>query len=189
MASENIKKYLITFIISIISMLTVFVVSVNADYNVTVNISGGNGNVRVYKNNTDYYDFASLGGTIPVTEDTIKFEVTPDSGYEIDSVEYKLSSDNSTRTMSSSSITGGMRYVLNNTSGDGEGTLYVKFLPVYTISVSDTIDTDMGTISISGADSNGKLVVKSGDAVNYTITPKTGYKIKNIKQVVYQIIN
>ncbi|MGN0654861.1 MAG: hypothetical protein ACI4KD_08085 [Oscillospiraceae bacterium] len=192
MASFNIKKYLITFVISIISMLTVFVVSVNADYNVTVNISGGNGNIRVYKNNSDYYDFESIGGIVPVTEDTIKFEVTPDSGYKIDSVEYKLSSDNSTRTMSPSPITGGMRYVLNNTNGDGEGTLYVKFLPVYTISVSDTIDTSMGTISISGADSDGKLVVKSGDAVNYTITPKTGYKIKSINQgssTIYPINN
>ncbi|MGN0690218.1 MAG: hypothetical protein ACI4KH_07355, partial [Oscillospiraceae bacterium] len=163
MASENIKKYLITFIISIISMLTVFVVSVNADYNITVNISGGNGNVRVYNNNTDYNDFNSIGGSVTVSEDTIKFEVIPDNGFEIKDVKYILNDVNhSTRTMTSSSISGGMQYILRNNNGDGEGTLYVEFVPVYTISVSDTIDTSMGTISISGADSDGKLVVKSG---------------------------
>ncbi len=195
MAFSKIKKYVLTIISAFFILLCFCVVNVNADdeidalddipavtYDVRVDISGGEGNVRVYKNTSDYFDFSSNGIVTGITNDKVIFEVIPSDGYEIESVEYKLSSDSAIRTMSSSSISGGMKYTLSSENGDADGTLYVVFSPVYTISVNDRIDTDKGTVTISGADKNGILKVKAGDTVNYKITPANGYKISAISE-------
>ncbi|MBP0958814.1 MAG: hypothetical protein J5992_01670 [Oscillospiraceae bacterium] len=82
--------------------------------------------------------------------------------------------------MSSSSMTGGMKYVLKSENGDGDGTLFVEFSRIFTISVDNRIDTDKGNITISGADKNGVLKIKSGNTVNYKITPKKGYRVSRV---------
>ncbi len=188
MAFTKMKKHIITIISALFILLCFCGIVVDAEdenepvltsYNINVNISRGNGNVRVYKNATDYYNFTGSGTVSDVTEDTINFEIVPDEGYEIESVKYVLD-DGAIRKMSSSSMTGGMKYVLKSENGDGNGTLFVEFSRIFTISVDDEIDTDKGTITISGADKNGILRIKSGETVNYRITPKSGYKVSRV---------
>lgn len=189
MAFAKMKNYIITIISAFFILLCFGYIAVDAEdenepvpvsYNIDVSISGGNGNVRVYKNTTDYYDFTSDGTVRDVTEDKIIFDVIPDDGYEIESVEYELSADQAIRIMSSSTITGGMRYTLNSKNGDADGTFIVKFSPVFTISVDKRIDADKGSIAISGADKNGILKVKAGETVNYKITPEKGYRVSRV---------
>ena len=188
MAFVKIKNYIITTIFAFFILLCCCGIYVNAEdenepvlatYNINVNISAGNGNVRVYKNATDYYNFTGSGTVSGVTEDTINFEIVPDDGYEIESVKYVLE-DGAIRKMSSSSMTGGMKYVLKSENGDGDGTLFVEFSRIFTISVDNRIDTDKGNITISGADKNGVLKIKSGNTVNYKITPKKGYRVSRV---------
>lgn len=188
MAFFKMKNYIITIISALfILSLCLCGIIVNAEdettpvpYSIDVSISGGNGNIRVYKNNTDYYDFTSDGTVTDVTEDKIIFDIIPDDGYEIENVEYELSSDNAIRIMSSSTVSGGMRYTLHSENGDADGTLIVEFSPVYTISVSDDDDTKIGEISISGADTNGILKVQGGETAYYTVTAPAGYQIESI---------
>jgi len=188
MAFVKMKKYIITIISTLFILLCFCGITVNAEdenepvlatYDINVSITGGNGNVRVYKNSTDYYNFTGNGIVSDVTEDTINFEIVPVDGYEIESVKYILD-DGAIRKMSSSSMTGGMKYVLKSENGDGGGTLLVEFSRIFTISVDNRIDTDKGNITISGADKNGILKIKSGETVNYKITPESGYKVARV---------
>ncbi len=188
MAFVKMKKYIITIISTLFILLCFCGITVNAEdenepvlatYDINVSITGGNGNVRVYKNSTDYYNFTGNGIVSDVTEDTINFEIVPVDGYEIESVKYILD-DGAIRKMSSSSMTGGMKYVLKSENGDAGGTLLVEFSRIFTISVDNRIDTDKGNITISGADKNGILKIKSGETVNYKITPESGYKVARV---------
>ncbi len=194
MAFLKMKKCILTIISAFFILLCFCVVNVNATddagdvndtpYTVSISVLDGYGSVKMYYNSTDHYPVElSQGNSISITDvegDIIEFNITPREGYEIEKVEYKLL-NNAVRDMVSSPISGGMKYKLSNEDGAiPNGTLLVTFSSVYTISVDEDIDTDKGTVTISGADKNGVLKVKDGDTVNYTVTALKGYQIDSI---------
>ncbi|MBR4092617.1 MAG: hypothetical protein IKK32_01945 [Oscillospiraceae bacterium] len=193
MAFVKIKNYIITTIFAFFILLCFSGLSVNAEeepavvpYNIEIEISDGagetGGSVKVWKDSSDFQICSSSQTTVTVLNDVINFDILPDNGYEIESVIYAVGVDY--RTMSSSNVNGVARYTLDNTNKETKsGILKVTFSPVYTISVSDDDDTNVGKISISGADKDGILKVKAGETsakVQYTVTAPTGYQIDNI---------